>query len=132
MLSLWVTYICQQSKRYTPPIPQVRLLKWLKHPCVLTLFDVFLSADGRLVCLTTTYCESGDLAKIVKHAAKTKSLLGEKTVLGWFAQVRRDLTLACTGGSNLSRRDHQTHELPFGRLTYTSAPNIPACGQPMV
>lgn len=39
------------------------------------------------MCLTTTYCESGDLAKIVKHAAKTKSLLGEKTVLGWFAQV---------------------------------------------
>lgn len=67
---------------------QVRLLKWLKHPCVLTLFDVFLSADCRLVCLTTTYCESGDLAKIIKHASKTKSLLGEKTVLGWFAQVK--------------------------------------------
>lgn len=39
------------------------------------------------MCLTTTYCESGDLAKIVKHASKTKSLLGEKTILGWFAQV---------------------------------------------
>lgn len=75
-------------------IAQVRLLKWLKHPCVLTLFDVFLSADSRLVCLTTTYCESGDLAKIIKHAAKTKSLLGEKTVLGWFAQVRPGLVHA--------------------------------------
>lgn len=43
------------------------------------------------MCLTTTYCESGDLAKIVKHASKTKSLLGEKTVLGWFVQVRNAL-----------------------------------------
>ena len=39
------------------------------------------------MCLTTTYCESGDLAKIVKHSSRTNSLLGEKTVLGWFAQV---------------------------------------------
>lgn len=66
---------------------QVRLLKWLKHPSILSLFDTFLSTDGRLVCLTTTYCESGDLAKIVKHSSRTNSLLGEKTVLGWFAQV---------------------------------------------
>lgn len=51
------------------------------------LSDTFLSVDGRLVCLTTTYCESGDLAKIIKHAAKMKTLLGEKTVLGWFVQV---------------------------------------------
>lgn len=69
------------------PRRQVRLLKWLKHPSILTLYDTFLSTDGRLVCLTTTYCESGDLAKIIKHASKTKTLLGEKTVLGWFAQV---------------------------------------------
>lgn len=66
---------------------QVRLLKWLKHPSILSLFDTFLSTDGRLVCLTTTYCESGDLAKIVKHSSRTNSLLGEKTVLGWFTQV---------------------------------------------
>lgn len=66
---------------------QVRLLKWLKHPSIVSLFDTFLSTDGRLVCLTTTYCESGDLAKIVKHSSRTKSLLGEKTVLGWFTQV---------------------------------------------
>ena len=69
---------------------QVRLLKWLKHPIILSLFDTFLSTDGRLVCLTTTYCESGDLAKIVKHSSRTNSLLGEKTVLGWFAQVTND------------------------------------------
>eukprot|EP00903_Cladosiphon_okamuranus_P006923 g6738.t1 len=81
---------------------EVRLLKWLKHPCVLTLFDVFLSADSRLVCLTTTYCESGDLAKIVKHAAKTKSLLGEKTVLGWFAQL-------CLGVHNLHEEKRVLH-----------------------
>eukprot|EP00904_Undaria_pinnatifida_P004500 jgi/Undpi1/14050/HiC_scaffold_9.g03701.m1 len=66
---------------------EVRLLKWLKHPSIVSLFDTFLSTDGRLVCLTTTYCESGDLAKIVKHSSRTNSLLGEKTVLGWFAQL---------------------------------------------
>ncbi|CAM9509184.1 unnamed protein product [Ectocarpus sp. 13 AM-2016] len=81
---------------------EVRLLKWLKHPCVLTLFDVFLSADSRLVCLTTTYCESGDLAKIVKHASKTKSPLGEKTVLGWFAQL-------CLGVHNLHEEKKVLH-----------------------
>ncbi|CAM9682575.1 unnamed protein product, partial [Hapterophycus canaliculatus] len=81
---------------------EVRLLKWLKHPCVLTLFDVFLSADSRLVCLTTTYCESGDLAKIIKHASKTKSLLGEKTVLGWFAQL-------CLGVHNLHEEKKVLH-----------------------
>lgn len=68
-------------------VEEVRLLRQLKHPSLLSLFDTFLSADGRLVCLTTTYCESGDLAKIIKHAAKSKSPLGEKTILGWFAQV---------------------------------------------
>ncbi|CAM9988514.1 unnamed protein product, partial [Discosporangium mesarthrocarpum] len=68
-------------------LSEVRLLRWLKHPCTLTLYDMFLSTDGRLVCLTTTYCESGDLAKIIKHASKTKSYIGEKTVLMWFAQL---------------------------------------------
>lgn len=66
---------------------QIRLLRQLKHPVILTLFDTFLSSDGRLVCLTTTYCESGDLAKVIKHAAKTRSPLSEKAVMGWFAQV---------------------------------------------
>ncbi|CAM9213277.1 unnamed protein product, partial [Choristocarpus tenellus] len=70
-------------------LDEVRLLRWLKHPCILSLYDTFLSTDGRLVCLTTTYCESGDLAKIIKHASKTKSYLGEKTVLCWFAQASR-------------------------------------------
>ena len=76
----------------TTALSEARLLRWLKHPCILSLFDTFLSADGRLVCLTTTYCDSGDLAKIVRHAAKTKSPLGEKTVLGWFAQVDPQVT----------------------------------------
>lgn len=96
------SWVFTSNKRHTlPKSRQVRLLKWLKHPCVLTLFDVFLSADSRLVCLTTTYCESGDLAKIVKHAAKTKSLLGEKTVLGWFAQVKSDACFLHTPGGSL-------------------------------
>lgn len=68
-------------------VEEVRLLRKLKHPSLLSLFDTFLSADGRLLCLTTTYCESGDLAKVVKHAAKSKLPLGEKIILGWFAQV---------------------------------------------
>lgn len=43
---------------------EISLLRKLKHPFVVNLYDTFVSSDGRLVCMAMTYCESGDLSKV--------------------------------------------------------------------
>jgi Protein kinase domain len=54
----------EQSDQKAQALEEVRLMRILRHPCIVSLSDVFVSADARLVCLTMTYCESGDLGKV--------------------------------------------------------------------
>jgi len=68
-------------------LQEVKLLKMMQHPTIVQLHDVFLSRDRKLLCLVMTYCESGDLAQIVKEARHARRPLPERTLLGWFAQV---------------------------------------------
>jgi Protein kinase domain len=59
----------EQSDQKAQAMEEVRLMRILRHPCIVSLSDVFVSADARLVCLTMTYCESGDLGKVRASAS---------------------------------------------------------------
>ncbi|CAM9798412.1 unnamed protein product [Chrysoparadoxa australica] len=81
---------------------ETKLLRSMLHPCIVALNDVFLSADGRLVCLIMTYCNSSDLAKVLAHANKYKTPIAEKQLLSWFGQI-------CLGVEYLHRQHKVLH-----------------------
>ncbi|KAG5177374.1 kinase-like domain-containing protein [Tribonema minus] len=86
----------------TAALAEVSLMRQLRHPFLVTLVDAFISVDGRLVCLAMTYCESGDLAKVIEHARKRSAPLAEKQVVSWFCQ-------ACLGIAHLHARHQLLH-----------------------
>jgi len=97
-----------RDKDKVAALKEVKLLQSLNHPCCVALQDVFLNYQqanttasddthggeegeahnsGRLLCLVMTYCESGDLARILKTAKRANQILKESQIVSWFVQI---------------------------------------------
>ena len=64
---------------------EVATLRQLDHPSVVSYHEHFVLADS--LCLIMSYCEGGDLSKVIKKRALTSDHFPEEQVLDWFVQL---------------------------------------------
>eukprot|EP01006_Ploeotia_vitrea_P029307 TRINITY_DN61873_c0_g1_i1.p1 TRINITY_DN61873_c0_g1~~TRINITY_DN61873_c0_g1_i1.p1 ORF type:complete len:1157 (+),score=142.73 TRINITY_DN61873_c0_g1_i1:158-3472(+) len=64
---------------------EVRVLRRLSHPCIVTYVDHFESRQ--ILFIVTEFADSGDLGTLIKQHQQQKSPLNEEQVLRYFAQV---------------------------------------------
>lgn len=84
-------------------LQEVHILRTLKHPCIVELQAVFVSQDVKLLSIVLTYCESGDLAKVICNAQKTNTPVPEAQIIRWFVQVC--LAVQCCHEHHIIHRD---------------------------
>ena len=67
---------------------EVKLLRELKHPHVVSYHDSFLHKSANQLCLVMTFCEGGDLHGKVKARKKEGGrLFSEARVVSWLLQL---------------------------------------------
>ena len=67
-------------------LKEADLLRSLDHPNIIAYKECFLDEDGSL-CIVTSFCEEGDLAKRVKDMSKKDELFTENEIMDMFIQV---------------------------------------------
>ncbi len=68
-------------------LQEARVLRKLRHPCIVQFMDSFLSADNHTLYIAMEYCDSGVLADRVKEAIEEQQWLKEERIMGWFSQL---------------------------------------------
>ena len=68
-------------------LQEARVLRKLRHPCIVQFMDSFLSADGDKLYIVMEYCDSGVLADRIKEAINEQQWIKEKKIMGWFSQL---------------------------------------------
>ena len=66
---------------------EVKLLRELRHPHVVSFHDSFVHRPSNLLCLVMTFCQGGDLHKKVQERKKNGSVFSEGRVVVWLLQV---------------------------------------------
>ncbi len=64
---------------------EVRTLRSLDHPSIVSYHDHFVHQDG--LCLVMTYCEGGDLSQQIRQHAERREPFSEAQVVDWFVQL---------------------------------------------
>ena len=67
-------------------LQEARVLRKLRHPCIVQFMDSFLSADKHTLYIAMEYCDSGVLADRIKEAIEEQQWLKEERIMGWFSR----------------------------------------------
>jgi len=65
-------------------LKEVKLLKMVKHVCIVRLHDVFITQDGGFLSVVMTYCESGDLSKQIAQQNKSGRPFSDSQILRYY------------------------------------------------
>ncbi len=85
-------------------LAEVRNLRLNRHACIISICDVFLTEKpAKVLHIAMTYCEAGDLWKIMTTNKKNNSFLGESQILKWMTQIA--LALEFVHSNNFIHRD---------------------------
>ncbi|MGB2573778.1 MAG: protein kinase domain-containing protein, partial [Henriciella sp.] len=69
-------------------LQEVRVLRKLRHPCIVQFMDSFLSDDLEKLFIVMEYCDSGVLADRIKEAIQEQQWIKEnKLSYLWLAQI---------------------------------------------
>jgi serine/threonine protein kinase len=68
-------------------LQEVRVLRKLRHPCIVQFMDSFLSDDLEKLFIVMEYCDSGVLADRIKEAIQEQQWIKENKLMGWFSQL---------------------------------------------
>ena len=68
-------------------LQEARVLRKLRHPCIVQFMDSFLSADHHTLYIAMEYCDSGVLADRIDEAIEDQQWLEEERIMGWFSQL---------------------------------------------
>ena len=66
---------------------EVKLLRELRHPHVVSYHDSFVHRPSNHLCLVMTYCSGGDLHRKVQERKKAGTTFSEGRVTSWLLQV---------------------------------------------
>ena len=68
-------------------LQEARVLRKLRHPCIVQFMDSFLSKDLDKLYIVMEYCDSGVLADRIKEAIDEQQWIKENKIMGWFSQL---------------------------------------------
>ena len=66
---------------------QVQFLRRNRHPCIIDIHDGFVTAQPRVLNIVMSYCEAGDLGKVVAAHRKNKTSVPEGQAMKWTLQI---------------------------------------------
>ena len=76
-----------QPKERQAAFLEVKLLRELRHPHVVSFHDSFVNRATNHLCLVMTFCEGGDLHRKVQERKKNNTSFSEGRVVGWLLQI---------------------------------------------
>merc|ERR1719223_1899685 len=80
--------LCVQDRNLQEALMEVRYLRLKRHACIIDICDVFLTdKTAKVLHITMSYCEAGDLGKIIATNKKNFSNVLEAQILKWMTQV---------------------------------------------
>jgi serine/threonine protein kinase len=66
---------------------EVKFLRSNRHPCIVDIHDVFVTAQPRVLNIILSYCEAGDLAKVISSSRKSRINIPESQIIKWTMQI---------------------------------------------
>ena len=95
------------SKEASDAINEVCILKQLRHPYIVKLFDHFV--DTGKLCLVLEYADGGDLSSKLTNSRTSGKFLTEPQISRWFTQLL--LGLSYIHSKNIMHRDLKPQNL---------------------
>lgn len=117
------TILCQEEADLAESLLEVKHLRLNRHPCVIDITDAWITEKpAKVIHLAMSYCEAGDIAKIITANKSKNSFVLEAQVVKWMLQIafaiefvhsnnfmHRDLkpcnVLLCEGGQYVKLAD---------------------------
>lgn len=82
------TVLCMESSDLDVALMEVKYLRLNRHACIIDVCDVFLTDKAaKVLHITMSYCEAGDLGVIISTNKKNNSNVLESQILKWMTQV---------------------------------------------
>eukprot|EP00929_Paragymnodinium_shiwhaense_P110936 TRINITY_DN7828_c0_g1_i2.p1 TRINITY_DN7828_c0_g1~~TRINITY_DN7828_c0_g1_i2.p1 ORF type:complete len:1317 (-),score=283.86 TRINITY_DN7828_c0_g1_i2:119-4069(-) len=77
------------EKEHEMAFQEVKLMRSLRHPFIVSLIDHFLTENGIELVIVMDYCDCGDLRNEVKRRSTAKPIayIPEPQIMGWFCQL---------------------------------------------
>lgn len=72
-------------------VSEVNILRTLAHDNIVRYEERFVDRENAILYIVMEYCEGGDLGSMIRECRKTKSLIGEDTVLNYLVQMIKGL-----------------------------------------
>ena len=66
---------------------EVRFLRQNRHPCIIDVYDGFMTSQPRMLYIIMPYCEGGDLDTVIKNAKKSRTPISEEKIVRWVIQI---------------------------------------------
>ncbi len=77
---------CSQDDQ-AATLREASLLSSLEHPNIIRYKECCIDKEGAL-CIVTSFCEEGELHKLIRERAKADAYFSENEVMNMFVQVR--------------------------------------------
>lgn len=117
------TILCTEERDLVDSLLEVKHLRLNRHPCVIDITDAWITEKpAKVIHLAMSYCEAGDIAKIITANKSKNSFVLEAQIVKWMIQIafaiefvhsnnfmHRDLkpcnVLLCEGGQYVKLAD---------------------------
>ena len=82
-----------------------KVLKDLKHPCIVEYIDSFFNESETRLFIAMAYCDSGNLSDRIKNSIEKQQWIPEKQIVAWFAQLSLALAFIHEKKPSILHRD---------------------------
>jgi len=97
------TIFIEKESQFSGILRELFFLKKYRHPFIIDIYDGFVIAQPRVLHILMSYCEAGDLGKVISMHRKNKSSVPEAQVTKWCLQIA--LAMAFLHESGVLHRD---------------------------
>lgn len=81
------TVLTQQENEVLRALREVIFLRTCRHPFIVDIHDAFLTFQPKMLCMILTYCDGGDLGKLIKTTRNNNSLIPEQLIIKYSIQI---------------------------------------------
>ena len=97
------TIFIEKDSQFSGILRELFFLRKYRHPFIIDIYDGFVIAQPRVLHILMSYCEAGDLGKVISMHRKNKSSLPEAQVTRWSLQIA--MAMAFLHESGVLHRD---------------------------
>jgi len=81
------TIFCEKESLFADILRELFFLRKYRHPYIIDIQDGFVIAQPRVLHIIMSYCEAGDLGKVITLHRRNKSSISEAQAFKWMLQI---------------------------------------------